>query len=414
MPNRTECLLIILLIIFFGRVLLYLSPAPLLIDEDNHLVQILNFIEKKGNVSDEISMLPGYHFIIASSLKVSGLQSKNAARVVSTFYSLLTIILFYILAKQFNSSRTAAKTLQCLFCPIVFPFLFLIYTDILSVFWVLLSLYFVRAGKYKLSGLAILAAIFIRQNNIIYSMFLVGFVYLERFGPAFKWKNIKEVFKLTRTHFVVYGLFIIFVVLNKGFSTGQKEFHPMLSIHADNIFFVLILFFFLFLPYHVQELKKSIAQLADQRTLIALSFLFIFYMFAFQASHPWNQAHLTFNPADPALLQRLYPLLRNNMLAFIHSSILLKALFFIPVAFSILFLERNGRALVPHRLLYFFTLVYLVPMWLIEPRYYIIPVVLFILFKKENSRFVESVQVLYFVIITLILMRGIRNAIFFI
>ena len=144
MPNRTECLLILLLITFFGRVLVYLAPTPLLIDEDNHLVQIQNFIENKSNVSDEISMLPGYHFVIASSLKVLGLQSKNAARAVSTFYSLLAIILFYILARQFNPSRAVTKTLQCLFCPIVFPFFFLIYTDILSAFWVLLSLYLVK------------------------------------------------------------------------------------------------------------------------------------------------------------------------------------------------------------------------------------------------------------------------------
>ena len=245
-------------------------------------------------------------------------------------------------------------------------------------------------------------------------MFLVGFIYLERFGLAFKWKNIKEVFKLTWTHFFVFGLFVVFTILNKGFSTGQKEFHPAMSAHVNNIFFMLILFFFLFLPYHIHELKKSIAQLTDQRTLIILSLLFGFYMFAFQNNHPWNQAHLTYNPVDPTLLQRLYPLLRNNMLAFIHASTALKALFFIPVAFSVLFLERNGKALVPHMLMYFFILIYLVPMWLIEPRYYIIPLALFILFKKENSRFVENAQVLYFVIISLILMVGIGNNIFFI
>lgn len=414
MPDRKEYLLIILLVIFFSRVLLYLSPTPLLVDEDNHLVQILNFIENKGSVSDGISMLPGYHFTVASSLKILGLQSENAARAVSTFYSLLSIVLFYILAKQLNPPGVLNKTLQYLFCPIIFPFFFLIYTDIMSVLLVLVSLYLVKIGKYRLSGLAILASIFIRQNNIVWSVFLVIFIYFERFGLTFKWGNIREILKLTWTHFVVFGLFAVFVIINKGISTGQKEFHPAMSFHVDNIFFMLIVFFFIFLPYHLQAFRSIVKQLKDKRTLIFTGCLFVFYMLAFQNSHPWNQANRTFNPIDPTELQRLYPFLRNNFLVFIHASVVIKALFFIPVACSVLYLARTGTTLVPHRLLYVFVLLSLLPMWLIDPRYYIIPFVFFILLKEERTGFVENIQTAYFMIISLILMLGTANSIFFI
>ena len=402
-----------LLLLLSAGVLLYLLPTPLFVDEDNHYGQIVDFLGGHLKISDGISMLPGYHFIMAVSLKTLGHHSVNFTRLVSTFYSLLTILLFYALARQQNPGQSLTKTLQCFFCPIVFPFLFLIYTDIFSLFWVLLSFYLVRMGKTNLSGLPILVGILVRQTNIVWSVFMVGYVYLERFGLTFKRENIVQVFRLTWTHFVVYGLFLIFTVINRGISTGQKELHPTMSFHMDNIFFMLIVFFFLFLPYHIQTLQAAIAQLKNKRALVALVSFFVFYMLTFQNSHPWNQSHLIFNPVNPTELQRAYPFLRNNLLAFIHSSIMLKALFFVPVVFSVLFLARNGRALVPYILMYFFTLVYLVPMWLIEPRYYIIPVVFFILLKEEQSTFIENLQTVYFAILAVVLMSGIADMEFF-
>jgi len=65
---------------------------------------------------------------------------------------------------------------------------------------------------------------------------------------------------------------------------------------------------------------------------------------------------------------------------------LLKTLFFLPACFSALSLWTTSLHNRSNRILYLFTVLFLLPSWLIETRYLIIPLVLFILFKKDEDR----------------------------
>jgi alpha-1,2-glucosyltransferase len=132
--------------------------------------------------------------------------------------------------------------------------------------------------------------------------------------------------------------------------------------------------------------------------LIIFAF-FLIYIFTFKIDHPYN-------------INQYF--LRNKLLVYFTSSIILKILFFIPVAYSILSISVTELYEKSFYLIYPFTILYLIPSWLIEQRYYLIPFALFILFKKEESKLVEYLSIVFYIISSALLFYGIRNELFFI
>jgi len=87
---------------------------------------------------------------------------------------------------------------------------------------------------------------------------------------------------------------------------------------------------------------------------------------------------------------------------FFSSIWFLKVAFFMPVALAVLWLRTVG--LREHWwLLYPFTVLFLLPAWLIEQRYYLIPLALFLLARKPVSIHVERVQVGLFMVMSIAL-----------
>jgi alpha-1,2-glucosyltransferase len=88
-------------------------------------------------------------------------------------------------------------------------------------------------------------------------------------------------------------------------------------------------------------------------------------------------------------------------------------LFFLPIAFSIMSLSVTTLRNKSYYLLYPFTVLFLVPSWLIEQRYYIVPFSLFILFKNEKSRLVEYSTIAMYIVTSALLFYGIQKGLFF-
>lgn len=120
---------------------------------------------------------------------------------------------------------------------------------------------------------------------------------------------------------------------------------------------------------------------------------------------------LTFNQLSPHNLKGKERLiinyfLRNEISITFTSSIWLKILFFIPVAYSLLSIAITPLYKKSYYLLYPFTVFSFIPIWQISPRYSITPLILFILFKETNSKLIEYSTTAIWVVLSIFLFYG--------
>jgi len=108
-----------------------------------------------------------------------------------------------------------------------------------------------------LAGLIGIASIIVRQNNIIWLFFIFILIYALE-NNSFNKYSLKAHLKKSWIFLLGFLAFLIFAILNKGIAIGDKESHPLASLHFSNIYFMLFLFFFLFLPLNLSNLKKII------------------------------------------------------------------------------------------------------------------------------------------------------------
>jgi alpha-1,2-glucosyltransferase len=355
----------------------------LLIDEHTHYDHITRFAKGDFSIGSKLSTIPGYHALMAVIAAAFGISSVAGLRLVSLGIAILSIVIFYVAARHFSPKNAHIKTLQYGFLPILFPYFLLLYTDALSVLFVVLGIWLILKKKYSLAGLSGILSVLVRQNNIVWLAFLLGYAYIEKRGQ-------KDWFLRLREYWVfLLGFigFIVFVALNRGFAIGDRAMHPAFSLHLGNIWFLGFVVFVLFLPLHIANFRRVIDLARKKRTTIVVIGIFIMYMLTFQVTHPYNTTWSQF-------------FLHNRILMFFTSNLLLKVVFFLPVAYAGLSVAvtRLARGF----LLYPITLIYLVPSWLIEHRYYIIPIALFILLKKEERKEVEYSTIAMFALLSLL------------
>jgi alpha-1,2-glucosyltransferase len=377
-----------------------MSNSPLLVDENYAFRQISRFLRGDISVEPGINMIPGYHALVALLLLIFHKSGAFSARFVSVWISIVSVAVFYLLTWKIYGRPSLAKTLQYTFLPLLFPFFALIYTDILALLLVLIAIYLVLWKHYALAGFVGILSVFARTNNIIWLVFLYVLIYYDLY--KLDWRSFPKSLRQTWIFWVGFSLFFIFLVVNQGIALTVKSYQPMFMFQTGNVFFLLFLFFFLFLPMNIANFP-SIVQFAQRHkwTIAGIAGLYLFYMFTFQSIHPANQI-------------RLDLFLRNVLLMRVTSSPVLKSLFFLPVAYSLFSLAVTDLQAKLYYWLYPFTLLSLIPFSLIEPRYSFVPLSLFILVKKEHSRQVEWITVGMYGILSAVILYFTRKNIFFI
>jgi len=255
--------------------------------------------------------------------------------------------------------------------------------------------------QYRLAGVVGFFSLFVRQNNIVWLGFMCAFICYEKYNVKFDLQTLKHYIKDCLAFIIGFAIFTVFIIVNKGIAVGDKGMHPAYSLHLGNIFFMLFLFFFLFFPLNISNFSKITRFLKGNKNIgLLIMVVFLVYQFTFSNTHPFNQEKYNF-------------FLRNKILIYFSSTTLLKILFFIPVAYSLLSIKVTELSKKPFYLIYPFTILYLIPSWLIEQRYYLIPFTLFMLFKKEQTKLVTYSTITIYVLSSAILFYGIRMKRFF-
>ena len=389
----TVCLFILAFVRIKGQILL--------VDEGNHFDQIMRFVRGEFQFNPILMTIPGYHFFIGIVAKLLKLASISQVRTISLLVNLFAIPLFYVLSKKMDRTYSFLQTMQFIFFPLIFPFYFLIYTDIFSLILILLSFIFVLKKNYTLSGLFCAASLFVRQNNLIWLFFFNTVLYIQ--SISFTVEKTSLIKHARKSVFFIGAILLLFVffMINGGIvvSGYAKNFvHISLSL-LGNVYFSLFVSFILFLPRQIESFKRIIRLLTTNKYIFLFLFIFYFlYINTFVNDNPFN--HATW-------------FLHNAALEYFVRDFITKSFFFLLISYAMMTLVVSPLRVKWGYLLYPFSFVYLLPYWLIEPRYYFIPLTLFLLLVKKMDQKYEHLQLFWFLLLSLYIFEGIVSLKFF-
>lgn len=203
--------------------------------------------------------------------------------------------------------------------------------------------------------------------------------------------------------FFIWGVFLLsFLFLWIGGVVGSgyaKNFVHFSWTLFGNIYFFLFISFVLFLPRQIAALPRIYTFLRGKKWMVAVLFLFyLFFLATFAIDNPFN--HTTW-------------FIRNALLEFFTRDIFSKSVFFIFLAYSLLAYIVSPFHFRWGYLIYPFIVLYLLPYWLIETRYYFIPLTLFLLLTKSPNSRVEGVQTFWNILLSVYIFEGIVTLKFF-
>ncbi|MCL5798121.1 MAG: Dol-P-Glc:Glc(2)Man(9)GlcNAc(2)-PP-Dol alpha-1,2-glucosyltransferase [Patescibacteria group bacterium] len=397
--NKYQVIVFFFLLLVFATAFRLVENYSEIIDEYYHFGQITRFLGHDFSLELGLSTLPGFHLLVAFILQLLGEKGLPWARFVTFMFNLLTIPVFYAAARKIEEKAAFVRTMQFAFLPIIFPYYPLVYTDIFSLLLVFCALFLALSKKYYLSGIVATLSIAVRQNNIIWLMFINLLTFISESGLKINVQTVRNHIKRSLTFILGALLFILFVLVNHGFATGAKSFQPVTFLNMGNLYFFLFSFSIIMLPQSLASFPKIVAFLRKEKKSILLIFIFfLLLLLSFQNSHPWNQ--YTY-------------FLRNKILVAAASSPPLKLLYFIPIVYGFImfFIVRLQKK--EYYLLYPFIILYLLPSWLVEVRYLFIPFAMYLLFRKRLSDRVEKVTAAYFFTLSIVFFWGLVNWVFF-
>jgi alpha-1,2-glucosyltransferase len=271
------------------------------------------------------------------------------------------------------------------------------YSDAWALCAVLATHLCVLRGRFRLAGLAGLAAVLLRQDAIAW----VALAALWAAFPADRsitWLRAASRVELRAAIgrslplLVVILLFAAFVALNGGVAAGDRRAHES-GINLTNVYVLLLYTFVLFLPFCLAAMQLILPLLRRSSVLVALCVAFPLYAMTYANRHPYNQNHLWW-------------FLHNMTLHLLTSSARLRAAAFIPMAWAALMAIATRFPDPRHRWLLWVAPLAAALHPLVEPRYYIPGMVLFTLLRTEATDRVENAALALNIFLSVLLMVG--------
>ncbi|MBN1503143.1 glycosyltransferase family 39 protein [Candidatus Woesearchaeota archaeon] len=261
-------------------ILNFLCPA-LQWDENAYLGNARGHFSKANYTED--FRFPLLEHIIASVWIISG-ESIFIARLVTIFFTLGSIYLFYLISLSYFK-RPLLPTIFFSFCSLLLEFGFRVYTDVPCMFFILAAFYCICKKKYFLSGLMSSLAFLMRFPSALFSVSTLTYIIFKNKKNK---KGIKRItffalgsiipilpwvaYNFIRYNNPLWDFLVTLEIINE-YSCAQ----PIL-LQMKNLLFILNVlfpFFVLGLAFLMKEIKKK------EHFLIAvyLGIFFIYYLF---------------------------------------------------------------------------------------------------------------------------------------
>ena len=372
-------------------------------DEGVHSFQIRWFVDGTYQIFKYVTMLPVYHALNAMIVKVLGGTDINYLRFANMLLSLSVIPAFLALAKTFNAQQAYSRTLQFIFIPFLFPLFFLVYTDLLSLALALAMVERTLNKKYIWAAIFAFGAVFVRQPNILWVGYCGLIILLEDEKIEFSQGFLIAYLKKTWPFIIVIAAFGAFVVWNGGVAVGDAEQHQV-SYNPSNFYFFLLVSFALYLPYSLARYKDVTNLLMANKWVFAvLIIMFFYYMATYEHPHKYNTKALSFY--------------RHNLFIYYSCDVYwLRILSYFAMAWMALTYiaaARVSRHRVPLILLLPVTLLAIIPMPLIEHRYYFVSLTLFLAMRPPIPEKFTGFIMVYYVVVGAYILYNLSRMIFF-
>lgn len=367
-------------------------------DELVHIPQIQSFLHGHYVANDALTMIPGYHLLMAAVMHVLGLHSISGMRVVTSVFGLLAALIFFFIRRAVDDPRPLKRAAMFLFLPLLYPYDFLVYTDILSAALVLAAMLAVLKRSHVLPAICLCAAILVRQNNVVW----VGFMALFAAWPLLQeghWRWRETYAGLVRTgipYLLPLAMFLGYWAWNGSIALekSQTVSHPDLQWHRGNIYFFLFLVFACF-PNQVWFGVKDFLGAARQRPLLWLIPLLVLAL-----------AKLDGNSANVGAEHSIF---HNGVIAVVRSGLGYHLLFAMMAALAACCLLYTSFAVSQGWLIYPFAAFYLSASWLIENRYSIIPLALWMSLQKSRNERADSFVLTAWIVVSVALTHRILH-----
>jgi alpha-1,2-glucosyltransferase len=367
--------------VLYVAAILFSQSGAARTDEIYHFAQIELFRHGEFRVLDRyLTTIPGYHAVVATLLKLTGSDSLGAARTITALFGLLAAAAFHMLRRQTQPGSEALATAQFLALPVLAPFFFLVYTDVLALALVLWATVATTRDRHWLAAIAMCGALLVRQNDVVWAGFLAALAAWPEFREQ-RFSNPKRLLALVVPYLVPVAAFLAFWAWNGSISLSHEQaaLHPELSFHSGNLLFGLGLAGFLLLPQGAKP-SRDVRAAARARPwlLIVMLVAFIAFQIAFSADNPYNAAMPAFYIHN-AIVQAL---LHNRDVRLLGAAGAMSGV-------AVLIMTR----LRPPAAAWLFPIaaLALASEWLVEPRYMIIPLALWLAFREMRSKTIEYV-----------------------
>ncbi len=381
---------------------LYLASSPRPYgDEVFHAKQIELFLQGESVRLEQLTVLPIYHTAISHLAQWVGADSLPGWRLLSFLGSLLLLPAFYLLCRRISPSDAIRRTALLASLPILFPFFFLLYTDVWALLFVVLSIERSLAHRASAGACCSLVAIVLRQPSVFW---LPLAALLPALGSSrFLWpaEGLLSTLRQTAPYAVVLVLFLAFVGWNGGIAAGDQSAHRV-SLHLGNLAFLLLVFFLAWLPWHVSRLPAIWQLVRGYRLLSVVGLLagLALYWTTFDHPHPYNQADYGFY-------------LHNQILALLSGQAGWRFLGYVAMAWAVLSLLATPLAQPRFYWLYPLAIASVLVLPLIEQRYYLVPFALWLAFRASGGARADNATLLWMIGWNLYFLWGIQAHRFF-
>lgn len=387
-----------------------LRDPTMYVDENVHFPVTASFCHLKPSIDPHLTNIPAYHALLGGICAVVKpilpVDSLAGIRILSLLTALPALVFMFLIAKEKKFPSPLPIALLAGVLPIAFPFYFLVYTDIMALAAVLAAYYYYLRRSYAVSGMFAIFSVTVRQNDIIWLGWLGFLILMEEFlpfTPKVRSSLLPRFLTFLRKTWVfalgVFG-FIAFIKWNGGISLAKAEewAHPSFSLRLGNVFLFLILLALFYWPLLIDRLtflKKSLTNAKWVLSFVTAGLLIsLDFAFRFVNDHPYNQ--FTYS-------------LHNLILTVISASPISRIVSIIPILVGLLIIFVNPLKKWQDYTLYPFSLLFILPSWLIEPRYYIVPYILFVLLQKSISPRALKVLIIWQTLLASVLLFGILN-----
>lgn len=372
-------------------------------DEQYYIPQVEWFVSGRFELVPGITMLPGYHAGVAALVAILGDFSDHRARMVSFAVGLALIPSSWALARRHAPQAAPVKAAQALLQPLAFPYLFLVYTEAWSLAALAAMVLSALSRRHALAALIGLAGTLMRQDFIFWVGFTATLVALDGIDLAHWRSELRAIGRnalvTCAPYLAVMAAFVAFVIWNEGVAMADKTAHPR-PFNLTNLYFFYLCAWLVFLP-HCLEAAPRIARLLRRPLVLgALAAAFAIYWATWSNPHIYNQGHLSY-------------WLHNKALYWIDREAWVRAIAFVPMAWSAMTLLTTRLPERRFYLLHLFAPLFALLHPLVEQRYYLPAMLLYILWREPVGGRWEIATVLTYLPAGVFLLVGITTATFF-